>query len=92
MTPSEFSSVYLDMEQEIYSCDEKALVDSTVGRPERIDRQTNREPSSFSHQQLSQQTVPGETQCHINNKHDLCTNEECYYPGKYSFIYTDFII
>jgi hypothetical protein len=73
MTSSEFSSVYLDIEKKIYSCDEKALVDSTVGHPERIDRQTNGEPSSFSHQQLSQKAVPGETQFHINNKHDICT-------------------
>jgi hypothetical protein len=80
------------MEKQIYSCDEKALVDSTVGHPERIDRQTNGEPSSFSHQQLSQQALPGETKFRLNNKHDLYTNEECYYPGKYNFIYTYFII
>jgi hypothetical protein len=92
MTLSEFSSFYLDIEKQIYSCDERALVDSTVVHAERIDRQTNGESSSFSHQQLSQQAVLGETQFHINNKHDPCTNEECYYPGEHNFIYTDFII
>jgi len=87
MTLSEFSSVYLDIEKQIYSSDEEALVDSAVGHPERIDGQSNVQPSSFSHQHLSQQAVPGETQIVINNKYDICTNDECYYPGKYDFIY-----
>lgn len=63
-----------------------------VGHHKRKDGQTNGEPSSFSHQQFSQQAVPRETQFHINNKHDISTKEECYYPGKYNFICTDFII
>lgn len=39
MTPSEFSSVFLATEKQIYSCDKKSLVDSTVGHAERIGRQ-----------------------------------------------------
>jgi hypothetical protein len=52
MTPSELRSAFLGMEKQIYSCDEKIFVDSTVGHAERIGRKTNGEQSSFSHQQL----------------------------------------
>jgi hypothetical protein len=45
MASSEFRSVYVDIEMQTHSCDEKALVDNMVGHPERIALQINEQPS-----------------------------------------------